>query len=215
MNQVLNVLRVLATLACLFALLTGVAGIASAAFGLQMFTAMFEFCIALAGMVGLLALRGRFGPAIAMSLVCVAGVLAVGGLLSYVGMGPEKSLFGRALPRPVQGLLLARVAAGAVLGLAAAAEVLRLNPARAMPKLLLGIALGSPLLVGLLAFRAGWLTPVAAKIAAMPGLVIAMTGFAAFVAVVGLLAASAHLIISAFQAALQSAPASAPEPRSA
>lgn len=145
----------------------------------------FELVIALAGVLAVLLSRGRYGS-IALGLVCVAGTVVVGSLFGYLGSGG--TVWGMGL----KPLLAVRAGLGlAIVGLAAGVQ-------------LQGRRDGVRLLARGVMFGVGALTIVAVgyvlrnTMASWSEILVVFLLMFAFVAVVGLVAASADYLIRAF-----------------
>lgn len=194
--------------------LTGLSALVVAALALLQrpspawFLAWFELVVVAAGIFGVLVGRGRFREGPAITLLCIAGVVAVGTLLGYLSAGRE--LMGVSLT----GLLLARAAGAAVFAAAAGADVLLREPRRSVPMLCKGIAAGVPVMIVLvLAARGSMLSQVSGW-HPLAQVAFWLLGFAVFAA---LACASAHWVIRSFQIGVELAEArrtGSPEPAS-
>jgi len=147
----------------------------------------FEVVIAVAATMGVLAAMGRFREGPALTLLCIAGAVGVGSLLSYIGAG--KFLAGQSL-RPY---LMIRLADAALFALAAGVIVLARSPREALPALVKGLLFGA-VLCGIVAgawVSRGWISSSAGP--ARAAIFIAMG-----IASISLIAASGHYLIRAF-----------------
>lgn len=154
------------------------------------FLVVFELLAAGAGVVAVLAARGRFAAGRAVTLLCVAGCLGAGAVLAFVASGRQVMGMG------LEPWLAARLAAAGVFAALAMADVLGRAPRETLPRLARGVALAAPIpvLAGL------WmLTPLRAWVGGMHGLAQTFLAIFAAVAGVGLLSAAAHCLIRAFQ----------------
>ncbi len=155
----------------------------------------FEVVIAVAAAMGVLAAMGRFRDGPALTLLCIAGAVGVGSLLSYIGAG--KFLAGQSL-RPY---LMLRLVDAALLALAAAVIVLARSPRLALPALAKGLLFGA-VLCGIVAaawFSRSWISSSAGP--ARAAIFIAMG-----IASICLIAASGHYLIRAFAAGADAHP---------
>lgn len=181
--------RVLVATACAVTALSAlaVAGAAVASQPTSWYLVGFEIVILMSGIIGVMSAMGRFPGGPSITLLCIAGAVAVGSLLGYVGAG--KTLMGWSL-RP---LLFARFADAAFLGAASGAIVLARQPRSSIPALVKGVLFG----VAMLAI-AGAAWKLRGSISGAPGPV--RVGIFAMVGVVAiaLLSASGHSIIRAF-----------------
>jgi hypothetical protein len=153
----------------------------------------FEVVVAVAGTLGVLLGLGRMRGSPGMALACVGGTILVGSALGWQGAG-------RSLADVSLTPLLALRAAAALLLMASAGLVVLMRDRAAIRPAVLGAVLGAPVVLAAAAFAlpAGRRTiegllsgPVETSLAIMALLVLA-----------GLLAASVHLIIGAFDLAV-------------
>lgn len=153
------------------------------------FLAAFEVVVAIAGGMGVAVALGWRREDAPASLACVA--LGVGLCTAFGFYGAGWAVAGI----PLRGLLAARLAAAGVLALLAAMLVIGRDTRRALPRLLLGVALFAAFaaMVG-----ASWLAR--ARIASMPAGVRFLGGILALLVAIGLLAAAVHWVMSAFDA---------------
>jgi len=181
--------RVLIAIACAATALSAlaVAGAAVASQPTSWYLVGFELVILMSGVIGVMSATGRFPGGPSITLLCIAGAVAVGSLLGYVGAG--KILMGWSL-RP---LLLARMADAAFLAAASGAIVLARQPRSSIPALVKGVLLGAAMLV-----IAGAAWKFRGSISGAPGPVrVGMFAMVGVVAIV-LLSASGHYVIRAF-----------------
>lgn len=155
----------------------------------------FEAVTLVACVLGLLFALGRFSGAPALTLLCVAGSIAVGSVLINVALRGQLDIKNSADALALRPWLVARLAASTVMAVIGATLVLN-RDARSWPLLVRGIAAGAPLVV--IAGAVYWLRGHGG----MPGMpqwltaILAMTG----AIVVGVsLCASAHFLIRAFE----------------
>jgi hypothetical protein len=158
--------------------------------------------VLIAGIFGVMLSRGsRFagatGPAI--TLLCIAGVVGVGSLLGWVGTGRE------AAGVKLTGALAFRAALAAAIAALAGAHVLSRRPKESLSLLIKGVLFGLPVLaVGAMAY-----TGVLSRAFKDAGeLVLVVGGVVGAVIVGGLICASAHFLIRAFQVGVEEPPAS-------
>ncbi len=156
------------------------------------FTVLFEAIILLAAVFGIRAARrGQGAEALALSLLCIAGAVFAASVLGYVGAGQTRTIRGV----PLRPLLFARLGIAALFALAAAWTALGPNRAQTIPRALLGLALGAPVVaLAALAYTghlSAWTAPLGQALRA----VLAVAGFIVFTS---LLAASVQVTISAF-----------------
>jgi hypothetical protein len=118
----------------------------------------------------------------------------IGTVFAYLGGG--KTLFGV----DMRSLVFVRAGLAGVLGVATGWMVVARNPARSLPLLVRGCAVGAP--VPVLAMAAWKLRP---RIGALPEFAQVGVAIVGFTLVTGLLAASVHLLIKAFDAPGQEA----------
>lgn len=184
-------------LLALLVLISAMVGIGAA--GLQTprvwFMLGFEVAILIASAFGVLIGLGRFAEGPALGLACVAGVIAAGSLLGYLaGQGN--------LGVDLKPFLLARAMAAAGLAVGAAVAVLMRRPKLSLPRL----SIGAICAVAFLATcAAAW--KFSSSLANMGTIGGALVGLLGSVAMLGLLAAAVHLLISAFEAGSLDEPA--------
>lgn len=160
---------------------------------------LFTLVGAVAAVIAAFAARGRFAPGYGLALLCVAGTTAVMGVgVWFIARQsiPPSSLVGRLLnPWAACTLLLAGGYAAA-----AAAAVLARRPV-ALRSLAVGLALATPLgLAAVLGLRFGALSFLTTQRDEPALEILRVTGIlVAGVAVIGLVAASAHWCIRAFE----------------
>jgi hypothetical protein len=147
----------------------------------------FELVMIAASAMGILTGLGRFREGPAMALGCVAAVTAVAAYLGYLGAG--KQLYAHSL----LPLLVAREGLAACLAVVGAWMVLARRPDRSLPAFLRGVACGVPIP---LLLAAAWRWRAAINTSGIMQTMVATVGF---LVLTGLLAASVHLLIRAFQ----------------
>lgn len=173
------------------------------------YTFGFEVVALIASVYGVLVGLGRYREGPALAILCVSGALAVGALLGYVGapatttskvsdalpalgiLGNDRELIGL----PLWPLMLARFAAAGALGLAAGLVVISRRPSLSVARLTRAVIFGI-----LLGAVAGPLLVLRARLLALSTFPKLMIGFVASVAILGLLAATLHYGIRAFEA---------------
>lgn len=180
-------------------LLVAISSVAAIAGGLlnsppAWFLVCFELVVLLAAVFGMLAARGRFAEGLPMTILCVAGAIAVASALGY--LGADRQLLGRSLKL----FLLARMLAAGFLGVAAAADVLRHDP-RALGVLGRGLICGIIPIGVLAAYWKGG----AAALASMDGTLRALLYIFAFLVLGAMICASVHMVVRAFQIAASAA----------
>jgi hypothetical protein len=154
----------------------------------------FEIVVAVAATLGLQFGRGRFADSPGMALACIGGTILVASALGWQGAG--RQLAGVSL-MPYLGLRT--LAALVILGTGAYC-VLQREP-RSWKPALLGLALGLPVaMAGGAALHPGVRRSIEALLEGSVG-VQALAGLAALIVLGGSLAASVHLVISAFEMA--------------
>lgn len=177
-------------LLCAAVLATALAGAAASAANSPKsawFTFGFEGVIAVAGLFGVLTATGRLRGSPALCYACVAGCVALGSLLGYLGV--KGVLMGVGL----KPMLAARAALA--LGLAAYAShlVFRASGKAAYKSFLLGMLLG---LGALAPMAAAW--SARRSLADMNEVVLAVVVVFGGLAVIGVGAAGVHLVIRAY-----------------
>ncbi|MBY0260852.1 MAG: hypothetical protein K2Q20_00810 [Phycisphaerales bacterium] len=141
-------------------------------------------CAAFAFLLGL----GRFRDGPALTLVCSAGIVGVASLLAFVAS--NQMLGGRSLV-PYLGIRFGLAGALALIG---AWTILRRRPREAMSSLAKGVGAGVLLVVGLAA-GVKW----GGAFASLSPVVVVLVGLIGATVGLGLLAASVHCIIRAFE----------------
>lgn len=163
------------------------------------FTLVFEALVLLAAAFGVHVGLGR-GPrdGLPLALLCIAGVVGVASIMGYAGLGQTRQIWSTSA-RP---FLFGRLAVAGVLGLAAAGIAIQPAMRRALPRLLLGLALIAPVAVFAALAYLGTLRPWLSTLGSGPKAVAAVVGF---IACTALLAAGTQLIFSAFGLASRAA----------
>jgi hypothetical protein len=159
----------------------------------------FEIVAIVAAVLGILLARGRFAESPGMALACIGGTVLLSSALGWQAAG--RQLGGMTL---TPFLALRGLAAIALLA-AAAFCTLRLEP-RSWRPAIVGAALGAPVPLAAAAYLYG---PSRRMIEAIVGdspLLLTLGAIGAVVVLGGLLAASVHLIISAFEQAADRQP---------
>lgn len=172
------------------------------------YTFGFELIALVACVFGVWTGLGRYRQGPALAILCVAGAIAVGALLGYVGapaatttklatavpalsfMGSDRELIGL----PLWPLMLARAVAAAAMGAAAAVIVLSRQPQLSHPRLVRAMVFGALLVLvaaPLWLTRAKWIA-----LGTFPKLMIGVLGS---VVALGLFAAAVHYAIRAFE----------------
>jgi len=154
------------------------------------FVIAFELIVLLCAVFAFLLARGRFRQGPSLTLACASAIVAVASLLAFVAS--NQMLAGRSL-LPYLGL---RFALAGALGLIGAWLVLRRRPREAVGSLVRGLAAGAVLVAGVVvALRwgnAGAIGSISPVLLVPLALVAATIGL-------GLMAASVHFIIRAFE----------------
>lgn len=179
-----------ATALCGFIGLSALAGAAAALLNspTAWFLFAFEGIILLSAILGVFVGRGRFAEGPALALACIAGCVAIGSYLGYMGSG--RVILGASM-KPFLG---ARAASAAGLAVVAAWIVLSRRLRIALPRLIKGLLVGLPIPVIV------WvLWAMRARVSAAPDLLRAGGAVVLFVVVTALLSASIHLILRAFE----------------
>ena len=161
----------------------------------------FEVVVLVAAAFGVLLAVGRFASGPGLGLLCVCGAIGLAGLLEDQTSRLSNPLAGPMVHKLQIGDLswditlyfALRASAALALGLCAAGVVLRRRPRESMRALAVGLLLGAALLVVLGVARM-------VMHAGLGAFANALAGFAFATAAIGLLAASAHFTIRAFQA---------------
>lgn len=171
------------------ALLTALPGLYLAARGqAAVFVYFFEAAIVLASVFPLLMARGRFQAGPSMTLLCSAGAIAVCGMLGAFVAGQEGG------GGPWKYLALVRLGLAGLMGALAGLIVLSVKPREQIGRLILGLALASPVLIG------AWLAfgPMNSTLRGLSDYVQAVGAVIAGVLAVIMLAVSVELCVSAF-----------------
>jgi heme/copper-type cytochrome/quinol oxidase subunit 3 len=195
----------IAGLVCAVIALSAGAGIAASLLGSTplWFLLGFEIVTLFAAVFGILLALGRFSDGPALGLLCVVGAVAVGSILGDMSTqlanpigGPVLYTYGKGglVQIPITAFMTLRLAAAGIVGLCAAWTVLHRRPAESMKSLTLGLILGTIMLVVL---AVAW--KARAPLAGLGTLVRTLTMFAVGVSALGLLAASVHYTIRAFE----------------
>ncbi len=153
----------------------------------------FEFVIVVAAALGIPFARGAFREAPGMALLCIAGAIFAGSVLGYLSLNPRTLGSVSATP-----FLLARVAAAGVIVAGAALNVLS-RSRRGQVLFVKGALLGAPVIAGAAMpfFPAG--RRVIDAILGMGTTPTLVLGLAAALVLGGLLCASGHMVIHAFE----------------
>ncbi|MCC6322481.1 MAG: hypothetical protein IT438_13710 [Phycisphaerales bacterium] len=148
----------------------------------------FEFVTFAAAVFGVLLGLGKFPSAPGLALLCVAGAIAASAFLGY--LGAAKELMGVKLGP----FMLGRWAAAGGIAVAAGIAVVMRHPRASLSKLASGGACAAGLAAcgAAIWFLGGAMSKLAPTVQAIAGLI-------AFVVLLGLLAASVHLFIAAFE----------------
>jgi hypothetical protein len=172
--------------------------------GQEYFFAGFELVLAISGFIGVFIGMGRFNQGPSVAIACVAGATAMCSLLGYVTLGGEILLGGRligahgeVLGVDVFGFFMLRMFVAGVLAAMAGLVLVLRDPKRSVPMLVRGIVLGVPVVVAL----GLWV--------AVPGFRTMVLGWHVLVQVflgsiglmvgIGLVSASGHCLIRAFE----------------
>jgi hypothetical protein len=156
----------------------------------------FEVVVAIAMVLGILFARGKYQDGQGLALACVAGTIAVGSFLGWLGAQHHLTMRSGGVVS-LTGWLMARLLAAAVLGGLASLLVLSRNP-RSWSYMLKAAMAGGPLLLVMAVYA---LKPAALSSAmnAMPGWLAGMVGTVGAIAAVVLISASVHCLIRAFE----------------
>lgn len=157
------------------------------------FTITFEAMVLFAAGFGILLGLGRFAEGRSITLLCIAGCVVVSSALGYRGCD------GQLLGVSLKFALVARLLAAAALAVLAASLVLSATPTRSIGLLARGSALLAPPLLLLVLHRRG----STAALNSLPGGVsTALWGLILLICAI-MAAIGAHLIIRAFETALE------------
>jgi hypothetical protein len=169
----------------------------------------FESITIIAAVLGVLFGLGRFRDAPGMALACIAGTIFAAAVLGWKSVTASAGQSRAVAGIPLTPVILAQVLAALMLGAAAAFSVLSRRRAAWKPAII-GAALGSPLAIVAMAFLYRGTRPTVVGALGSPlGAVLAL------VVLGGLLAASVHLIIRAFEIGSADTPESGPTSRPA
>ncbi len=197
----------LVALVSLAVIVAAVAGGGSTAQAGAWLTFAFQMTVVVAGALGVLVGIGKLQDAPSMGALCVAGTFFVAAFLGYYGAGGSISF--RALlggdfgafnegELPTWVLLVELGAAGLISSIAGLLAMGR-SPKEAWKQLILGFALGAPVVIGgAAAYKLGLI----GRITSMNMIVSTVIIVVLFALVVGLLSASGNAIIKAFSAGL-------------
>ena len=199
-------LRTLALIS-LGALVAALVGIVISAQAGAWLTLAFQATIILAAVLGALMGLKKFTEAPAMAAICIAGTFFVAGFLGYMGAGGTiafRSLLSGNLDAFNPGKLptwifLLDLGAAASIGAIAGLFALGRSPRQSWKLLLLGAALGAPVVIGgAVAYKIG----LTQRLSGLNMIVATLIVVVLFVVVIGLISASANAIIGAFAAGL-------------
>ena len=200
-NPITRLLLVLAQVICAAVVLSalGVAAATIISRPVPWFLLGFELVMVVAGCTGFQTARGRHPQGPALALICVAGIIAAGSFLGYLGAG--RKLMGVNL----KVFVLARVAAGGFLAVVAAWLVLSRRPGKSIPLIGRGILFGvvAAAIAGAIWF--GW-----AATGGLGEVLRLVLGVVLSAVSLGFIAASVHCLIRAFEFGRLSAEESGP-----
>ncbi len=190
---------------CAAIALSAIAGVFAAVLGSVplWFFLGFEVVTLAACVFGILLAIGRFSDGPGLGLLCVVGAVAVGSVLGDISTqlanpigGPVLRTFGKGglVQIPITTFMALRLAAAGIVGLCAAWIVLNRRPAESIKSLIIGLALGVAMLV---IVAVGW--KVRAPLATLGSFAATIGLFTVGVLALGLLAASVHYTIRAFE----------------
>ncbi|MHC4976463.1 MAG: hypothetical protein ACYTF7_07635 [Planctomycetota bacterium] len=193
------------TLVCsIVVMLSAIAGAIGGLRGQDYYFAGFETVLIVCGCIGIFIGLGRFNDGPSVAIACVGGATAMCSVLGYMTIGGEifvsGSLFGA--HGQVMGVdvflpFLGRLGIGALLGALAGVVLLARDPRRSMPLLIKGVVLGLPVIVVVgLWFGVGG---VRGAFGGLHMLVQVFIGAVATVVGIGLISASGHCLIRAFE----------------
>lgn len=155
----------------------------------------FEIVIASACVAGLQFAAGKYQDGQGLAMACVAGTIAVGSFLGWLGANHQVSTTHG--DYSLNGLLLIRAGAAAALGVVGAVLVLSRNP-RSWGYLWKAALTGGPIvLIG--AVYVLRRSVIAGAIASVPGWVAGMVGTIGGIFAVVLISASVHCLVRAFE----------------
>ncbi len=165
----------------------------------------FEVMIVVAGVFGVLTGLGRYRTGPAVALACVAGTVAVGGLLGLLGSDAPYHGLPRLDVKRLAGVSMApmrdaQLALAALLALCAAGAVFSRRPKDSLRHAAMGVGLGVPVVL----IAAGMWAMRSAMGNWPPALQGGVIVFGSLV-VLGFLAASVHMVVRAFEVGGQDA----------
>ncbi len=202
----------LLALASLIALAAAIAAMVITARSGAWLTFAFQGTIIVAATLGaFMGLLKKFTDAPSIGAICIAGTLFVAGFLGYYAAGGSiafRALLGGDLNAFNTGelpdwVLFVDVLASGVITAIAGLFALGRDPKESWKQLMLGVALGAPVLIGAAIIYKAHLVQ---RIAALNMIVSTLIAMAIFILVIGLISASANAFIKAFSAGLDDLP---------
>ena len=172
-------------------LVSALAGLVGSAMSQAYYLAGFEVIVVVACILGVLTGLGKFNSGPSIAIACTAGTIFVGAVLGYISLAG--SIFG---VRPLYFLAFRVLIAFAMFGCAGGVLLAR-RPGASMRLLLLGVAFGAPVVLAL----GAWMKIGAVRQAVHgvnPNLLAVLATPLALLAI-GLISASAHCLIRAFE----------------
>lgn len=190
---------------CAAIALSAIAGIVASVIGSAplWFFLGFEVVTLIACAFGFLLAIGRFSDGPGLGLLCVVGAVAVGSVLGDISTqlanpigGPVLRNFGTGglVQIPITTFMALRLAAAGIVGVCAAWTVLNRHRLESMKSLLTGVLLGAAMLA---VVAIGW--KARSVLATLGSFATTIGLFAVGVLALGLLAASVHYTIRAFE----------------
>ncbi|MFG0257853.1 MAG: hypothetical protein ACF8GE_08135 [Phycisphaerales bacterium JB043] len=193
------------TLVCaIVLLLSSLAGSVGALVAQEYYMAGFELVLVASALIGIFIGLGRFNDGPSVAIACLGGATATCSLLGYVTIGGEILLGGRLIGAHGELLgvdlflpFVGRMLIAALLGALAGLVLLMRDPGRSVPLLVKGIGFGLPVVLA-----AGLWFGVGSVRGVFDGLHVLVQVFIGAVATVvgiGLISASGHCLIRAFE----------------
>jgi len=202
-----NLLLWIVAIASLAAIGAGIAGAVLTGRAGAWLTFAFQLTVVITGVLGVLQGIGKIRGAPSMAALCVAGTFFVAGFLGYYGAGGSIA-FGSLLRGDLGAfndgklpswVLLLEMGAACVAGAVAGLLALGRSPKESWKQLVLGLALGAPVVIGA---AAAYKMHLVSRVMSLNMIVSTVILVVLFVLVVGLLSASGNAIIKAFSAGL-------------
>jgi len=160
----------------------------------------FEAVILLSGAMGALAGFGRFRSSVPLALLCVGGAGLTASLLGHLNSGVSvgaTGFMGRFQAMATDRLSGARIGLCALTLALSALTVLVRRPTESTRRLVWAAATGAPVIIAL----AAWMSPtVRSSVMSLPPVALAMGATLLGLLAIGLVSASVHFTIRAFEA---------------